>query len=205
VFVYIDVTAASALTPDSDIDRIFGAVLRPQTYRHFLYLLVSFPLGIVYFVTMITGLAIGVGTAVIVVGFLILAITLFVASMFGGLEREMSKALLGATFEPRPPRARGLRAMLTDRRAWSTLVYLMVRFPLGVVSFVSCVLFLVSIPLMAAPLLYTIFPFTVDTTVITTSEEALLVSLFGFVFFLAWAHAINGLASISRRLAMALL
>ncbi len=198
-------TAASALTPDSEIDRIFGAVLRPQTYRHLLYLLLSFPLGIVYFVTMLTGLSIGIGTAVIVVGFLVLAITLGLARVFGRLEREMSKALLGATFEPRPPRPRGFRATLTDGRAWSTLVYLMVRFPLGIVSFIACVLFLVSIPLMAAPLLYTIFPYPIDSTVITTSEEALLVSLFGFVFFLIWAHVINVLASLSRRLATALL
>lgn len=198
-------TATSALTPDSDIDRIFGAVVRPQTYRNLLYLLISFPLGIFYFVTMITGVSVGVGTAVIVVGFLVLALTLALARLFGGLEREITKALLGATFEGRPPLPRGVRAKLTDRRSWSTLVYLILRFPLGIASFIASVMFLVSIPVMAAPLLYTMLPFSIDGTVITTSEEALLVSVFGCVFFLAWAHVINGLAAISRRMAMALL
>ena len=40
----------------------FGPVLERQTYRHALYLLISFPLGIVYFVTLIAGLSAGVGT-----------------------------------------------------------------------------------------------------------------------------------------------
>ena len=57
----------------------------------------------------------GVGTAIISVGFLILAITLGLARLFGRLEREIHKALLGATFEAGPARARGLRAALLDK------------------------------------------------------------------------------------------
>lgn len=198
-------TAAGALTPDSGVDRIFGAVLRPQMYRHWLYLLISFPLGILYFVTLMAGLWLSAGLAVIVVGFFLLAITLGIARLFGSLEREISKPLLGATFEPLPPRPPGLRAALTDRYAWTTLVYLLLRFPLGIVSFVASIMFLASIPVMAAPLLYTVLPFAIDGSIITTSEEALLVSLFGCVFFLIWAHLINALAAVSRRLAMACL
>jgi hypothetical protein len=202
------VTATSAFSPDSDIDRIFGAVVRPQTYRNLLYLLISFPLGILYFVTMITGLSVGAGTAVILVGFLVLAVAFGLARLFGGLEREITKALLGATFETRPPMPRGVRAILTDGRSWSTVIYLLIRFPLGIASFVTSVIFLVSIPIMAAPLVYTFFPysiFQIDGTMVTTSEEALLMSLIGCLLFLVCAHVINGIAAISRRLAMAML
>jgi hypothetical protein len=198
-------TAASALTPDSEIDRIFAPVLQPRTYRNLLYMAVSMPLGILYFVTMMTGLSIAVGTAIIVVGFVILAITLLVARGFGRLEREMTKALLGATFEERPPSAPGWRARLTDRYSWTAVVYLLLRFPIGVVGFVTSVLFAASIPVMAAPLLYTVIPFTIGASPIDNSQEALLVSLFGCVLFLLCAHAVNGLAAVSRRLAMALL
>jgi Putative sensor len=201
----MNVTAEGTFSPDSDIDRIFGAVVRPQTYRHLLFLLISFPLGILYFVTMVAGMVAGIGTAIIVIGFVILAITLLLARLFGRLERELSKALLGATFESPAPFPRGLRAAIKDRRAWSTLIYLLVRFPLGVAGFIASVLFIASIPMMAAPLLYTIFPITLDNGVVATSEEALLVSLFGFVFFLIFAHVVNGLAALSRRLGEALL
>src|SRR5258706_9872934 len=126
----MNVTAAGTFSPDSDIDRIFGAVVRLQTYRDLFYLLISFPLGILYFVTMVAGVAAGLGTAIIVIGFVILAVVLLVARLFGRLEREISKALLGATFDSPAPFPRGLRAALKDRRAWSTLIYLLVRFPL---------------------------------------------------------------------------
>jgi len=199
------VTAASALTPDSEIDRIFGPVLERRTYWHLAHALLSFPLGLLYFVTMIVGLSIGAGLAILVVGFAILAITLSVAGLFGKLEREISKAFLGATFEPRTPRAPGWRALLMDRRAWITVVYLILRFPLGVVGFIVSLLFLASIPLMAAPALYSMISYSIDGTPINSSQDALLVSLFGCVLFLLCAHAANGVGAITRRLAVALL
>jgi hypothetical protein len=199
------VTAESTFTHDSEIDRIFGPVVQPRTYRNLLYLAVSFPLGILYFVTMITGLSISVGLAIILVGFLMLAITLGLARMFGALERGLTKSLLGATFEPAPPPGRGLRAILTNRHSWSTVIYLLLRFPVGVLGFVASVLTLVSTVVMAAPLLYTIIPYTVIDERITSSEEALLVSVFGCVLFLLMVHAVNGIAAISRRLAEALI
>jgi hypothetical protein len=195
------VTAASALTPDSGIDRVFGAVLERRTYWHLLHAALSFPLGLLYFVIMIVGLSLGAGLAVLFVGFAILAVTLSIAKLFGRFERELSKALLGATFEPRPPRAPGWRAMLQDRRAWTTVVYLLLRFPVGVAGLVVGVLFLVSIPLMAAPGLYTMLSYSA----INSSQEALLVSLIGCVLFLLCAHAANAIGAVSRRLAMALL
>ena len=45
--------------PQSTIDRVFGAVLQKQTYRNMAYLLLSFPLGIAYFVLLVAGLSAG--------------------------------------------------------------------------------------------------------------------------------------------------
>ena len=167
--------------------------------------MLSFPLGLLYFVTMIVGLSVGAGLAVLVVGFVILAVTLSFARLFGRLEREISKALLGATFEPSAPRAPGWRAMLKDRRTWSTVIYLILRLPLGVMGLVVSVLFLVSIPLMAAPVLYSVLSYSIDGAVINSSQDALLVSLFGCVLFLLCVHGANGIGAITRRLAMAML
>ena len=50
---------------DSEIDRIFGPVLQVRSYKNLLYLAMSFPLGLLYFVTMITGLSISAGLAIV--------------------------------------------------------------------------------------------------------------------------------------------
>ena len=171
-------------------------MLERRTYWHLLHAALSFPLGLLYFITLIVGLSLGAGLAVLIVGFGILAVTLSIAGLFGRLERELSKALLGATFEPREPRPPGWRGMLRDRRAWTTVVYLLLRFPLGVAGLVIGVLFVISIPLMAAPGLYTMLPYSIDGSPINSSQEALLVSLFGCVLFLLCAHAGNAIGAI---------
>jgi len=200
------VTATSTLDSDSGIDRIFGPVVQARTYRSLVYLLISFPFGLISFVMMITGLSVGVGTAIIFVGFVILALTLELGRLFGGIERRLAESLLGAQFEARVAPARGrLPARLTDQRAWYSAAYFLLRFPLAVVGFVASMLFLTSTLAMAAPFLYTILPIMLLSERVSTSEEALAVSLFGCVLFLLAVHLVNGLAAISRRLAVALL
>src|SRR5262249_17302670 len=145
MLVSSDVTAAGTFTPDSDVDRIFGPVLQAQTYRHLIYELLEFPLGIAYFLLMITGISIGAGLAIIAIGFVILVIGLATARLCGRFERELSKAMLGAVFEPRPPLIWNWRAMLRDRATWRVVIYLILRLPLGVAGFVSSVLMLATI------------------------------------------------------------
>lgn len=200
----MDVTASSTLTPGSEIDRIFGPVLEPRTYRNLFYELISFPFGIAAFVMMITGLACGVGMAIILIGFMILALTLALARGFASMERGLQRSLLGAIF-PAPQSHHGLRAGLTDHRSWTAAAYFVLRFPLAVIGFVASVLLMSSLFLVATPLLYTIVPITVGADRVTTSEEALLVSLIGCILFLLSVHAVNGLAALSRRMAIALL
>ena len=194
-----------ATLPPSEIDRIFGPLVQARTYRHLVYFALAFPLGIVYFVLMITGLSVGAALAILVVGFFILALTLALARGLSQLERRLTGALLDARFEPWPARAPGIRTTLTDRRNWGRVFYLLLRFPIGVAGFVSSIMFLAAIAMIAAPLLYDVLPGMVMGERIQTSEQALLVSLFGFVLLLIWAHVINGLASLTRWMAEALL
>ncbi len=210
--VSVDVTTTHTLEPDSGIDRVFGPVVQARTYRSLLYLFISWPFGLMAFVAMITGLSVGVGTAIIIVGFLILALTLALGRLFGWMERSLVESLLDGQFKPRvapappdPSRARRLPALLTDQRAWVSAVYFVVRFPLAVVGFVASLLFLSSIVAIAAPLLYTMLPITFMSERVTNSEEALVMSLFGCVLFLISVHMVNGLAAVSRRLALAML
>jgi len=199
------VTAEGTITHESEIDRIFGPVVQAQTYRQLLYAFLSFPLGLAYFITMIVGLSVGIGTSILVIGLVILGLTFALARVYGHLERELAKALLGATFEPRPALPREWRAVIKDRRTWTMVMYLILRFPIGIAGFVGSMMMLASVPAMAAPLLYTEVPYWIGTERVVNFEESLLVSLFGCVFFLLAAHLVNGVALISRRLATALL
>ncbi len=197
-------TASSTLTPDSAIDRIFGPVVEARTYRHLLYEFISFPFGLFSFVLTVTGLATGIGLAAIVVGFVILALTLALARWFAGAERRLARALLDASFDTLETRP-ALRAGLADHRSWTAAAYFVLRLPLAIMGFVAAILLSSSTLLVATPFLYPVLPVMVGGVRVTTSEEAMLVSLAGCVLFLLCAHAINGLAAVSRRLAVALL
>ncbi len=47
------------------IKRFFGVVARGQSYLNMIYLLLAFPLGVCYFVFLVTGLSLGIGLLII--------------------------------------------------------------------------------------------------------------------------------------------
>ena len=59
----------------SRLSSIGRVARRPQTYRNILYLLASFPLGLCYFIFLITALSIGVSTLIVWIGIPILLLT----------------------------------------------------------------------------------------------------------------------------------
>ncbi len=61
----------STVEPYGDIG-FFGALANKQTYLNLAYLMLTFPLGIFYFVFIVVGLSLGLGLVVIWVGLLIL-------------------------------------------------------------------------------------------------------------------------------------
>ena len=60
----------------SELRRVsfLGVLIDPQSYVNILYLLLSFPLGIAYFVFLVTGISLGFGLLIIWVGVPILAL-----------------------------------------------------------------------------------------------------------------------------------
>ena len=55
------------------IRRYFEVEIRPQTYLNLVYLLLSFPLGVLYFIFLITGVSLGLPLVFLLVGVAILA------------------------------------------------------------------------------------------------------------------------------------
>lgn len=209
----------------------FGVVAEPQSYINILYLLLSFPLGISYFVFLVTGISLGFGLVIIWVGVPILVLVLAGSWALCQLERLLAIGLLkedipvmarrdGSSEQHEDGRSslgpgerlfiaawRRLKAHLADRLTWTGMLYLFLKFPLGIASFVI-VVFLVSftVALLGAP-----FYFWVDDGIdmgiwqVDTLWEALILTVIGIPAAFISLHIMNGAAFLSGRLARVML
>jgi|GEM_PF-4415575 len=190
--------------------------LQPQTWRNVLYLLLSFPLGILYFVFLVTGLSAGIGTLIVWVGAFILLGTFFAVKGFTGLERALAKFLLQTTIphrQSRYPSRQDLdksifakaRDLVFNRESWAGIGYLLLKFPFGVVSFVLTVTLLsVSLALMVAPLAVFIPPLemNIGNWEVDSLMEALPFAVTGYFLSFLSFHILNAMAWLHSRWAM---
>ena len=131
------------------------------TYLRILYLVLAFPLGTVYFTLLITGISTGISLAIIGVGLGILALTMVGWLYAARFERELAIHLLGATVRPFSIPGERLRPWpwivraLGEPTTWKGVVYLMVEFPFGIISFVLTVALLATaLALCLTPIAY---------------------------------------------------
>lgn len=131
-----------------------------------IYLLLSLPIGILYFVVLITGFSLGAGLLITLIGIPILVAMIFVTYILGDLDRKMTSLLLGVNIakpEARPSNDDSARAILVAQvkslQFWKELGYLLLKMPLGVISFtIAIVLVTLSLGLIAAPFIVTYVP-----------------------------------------------
>lgn len=143
-----EVTVKQALrTPapaprSSPVGRFFGVLADPRAYASLLYMLLSLATGVFYFTWAVTGLSLTAGLAVLIVG--IPFAILFFASVRGLalVEGRLVETMLGERMPRRPlyadrgkPLLERIAAIFTDPRTWSTLVYMLLMLPLGIVYF----------------------------------------------------------------------
>jgi two-component system phosphate regulon sensor histidine kinase PhoR len=202
-----------------------------QTYLRIAYLFLAFPLGTLYFIVIVTGLTTGLGTAIVIVGFPVLFLTLLVWLLFAHIERGLAVHLLGARLRPMSmadPRARTMRERLmktvTDPVTWKSLAYLLLEFPFGVFTFtLGLILITVSVSFVLYPVVYAVlnwlyqlypgtfqgnlFPgVTVDGHLrIEVLIGFLAVSVFGLFFATGSAAILNGLGWLWARFAEVML
>jgi hypothetical protein len=207
----------------NSLAQFFGVFLKGQTYLNMLYLFLAFPLGLFYFVFLTVGLSAGIPLVIVWVGLLILLAVFAAWYAMIAFERQMAIWLLR---EEIPPMTRQdltgkslwqkFTATLSNPVTWKGLVYLIAKFPLGLVSFVVLVtLISLTLGLVAAPFYYQYaapnYNITVDGVryiplwAVDTLGEALLCSLLGVLIGLASLHAFNGLAWVSAKFARVML
>lgn len=141
------------------IGRFFGVAADVRTYSALFYLLLSLATGIFYFTWAVAGLSLSAGLAVLIIG--VPFVILFFASvrLLSLVEGRIVETLLGERMPRRPlyalrgqPLLTRIGAMFTDPRTWSTLIYMLLMLPLGIVYFTLTVTGLsVSLGLIAVP------------------------------------------------------
>ncbi|HSS78752.1 MAG TPA: sensor domain-containing protein, partial [Thermoanaerobaculia bacterium] len=136
-----------ALSFSGALAYFFMAPFRWRTYANLLYLLLAFPLGLIYFVFLTVGLTLGYGLTVIWVGIPILALVFAGSWGMSALERRLAIGLLGAEVPPMapPPTASAngfwqrVKAFLANPVTWKGMAFLLLKLPLGIVSFTAVV------------------------------------------------------------------
>jgi Putative sensor len=135
---------------------------QPPFVNTLVYLLLSMPLGIVYFSLVVTGLSVSIGTLIIWIGVPLLLITLLMVQGMATIERQIIARLLRQPLPTYPTSdlpqrtfLQRLGALLRDTRTWTSTLYMLLKLPLGIFSFVMAVtLPLVSLALTLLPLVY---------------------------------------------------
>jgi hypothetical protein len=203
---------------------------KPHTASNIIYLLLSFPLGVFYFVLLITGLAAGIGTVIVWVGIPILVATIGIIWGMASLERSLATHLLHIDM-PAPQKKytehgkmmEWFGMKVRDSLTWKSLLYLLIKFPLGIFSFVlALTLVTLCASLILAPLGYLISTYVLQETgthlahtyssiwwinqiniQITGDFEVLefaktfIVSVIGIVLWIPVRALLNGLARLS--------
>jgi len=186
----------------------FDVVVKPQTWRNTGYLLLAFPLGIFYFVFLVTGLSLGFGLFITLLGIPILVGVLAAAYGMGDFERMTTNALLDQNTPPSDRLAvpGGLwpkvKALVGSSETWKRVLYLFVEFPLGIIGFTLVTTAAAFFALIATPFFYaqSWWPVAADWPsrywVVDTLWEAVIVAAIGVLVAFVLLHVINGLARV---------
>jgi uncharacterized membrane protein len=217
-----------ANTQRSGIRRFFGVFMDARAYTSLFYMLLTLATGIVYFTFVVTGVALSAGFAILVIGIPFFLAFIGIARVIALGEGRLLEATTGERMPRRPvhpgPPASWLTRianMLKDVRTWTTLLYLLVMLPLGILYFTITVTGLgLGLRLALAPVLllggqFGWFPADFSPGLINVdgvpygAPASIVGALFcagaGVVVLTLLLHAVRWLARSHARLAKALL
>lgn len=152
---------SQSVTRHQGLRGFFAVFMDPRAYLSLFYMLLGVLTGCLYFTFVVAGLSMSLGLSVLIVG-----IPFFLG--FIGLARALSlgegrllEAITGERMPRRPPHPGSpesiwerITDMLVDSRTWTTLLYLSLMLPLGILYFVIVLVGLtVGLELAAAPVL----------------------------------------------------
>jgi uncharacterized membrane protein len=144
----------------SALGRFFGVFLDPRAYTSLFFMLLGLPRGLIYFVLVAVGLSLSAGFSLLIIGVPFFLAFMAVCRVISLAEGRLIEAMTGVRMPRRPVyqgTATGFWArigeMLRDRRTWTTIAYLILMLPIGILYFVIAVAGLsVSLSLIALPI-----------------------------------------------------
>lgn len=170
----------------------FKAIGKRQSYLNMLYLLAAFPLGLIYFIFIITGISLGLGLLITWFGILILLGVMYIWVGFAYFERKLSSSLLNIKIPyayKREVKSKSfwekLKKRVGDSNTWKDLAYLMIKFPLGIFSFVILVTFIsITFGLIASPFIYYLYDIGIINGLVCSGSNWCLLYNYPSVIFL---------------------
>jgi len=143
------------------LGRFFGVGADPRAYASLFYMLLSLATGIFYFTWAVTGISLSIGLSVLIFGIAFAVLFFGTVRVLSLVEGRIIEVMLGERMPRRPvyaergkPLKERIKEMFTDARTWSTLLYMMLMLPLGILYFTIAVTGIsVSLALMAAPIM----------------------------------------------------
>lgn len=187
----------------------FSVLGESQTYLNIVYILLAFPLSVVYFSLLVTGVSLSAGLLVIVMGFFVFMATLMMLNAFRWLDAELTRIFLGRVIpmEKTHEKHAGLSALVKrvfgSTLTWKLFIYyLLVKFPLDMVIWSVSVAFLAITfdLLVVAPLLADYWWYNDELTrwLVDFFGEIYVLPFLGVIWGMISLHVIRGLAWVSR-------
>jgi len=196
--------------------KFFGIIAEPAAWGALLYMFLALATGIIYFTWAVTGFSVSAGLIVLIIG---VPLTWLFFLSFRGIaliEGRIVEALLGVRMPRRTVFIRkgdgwwgSVKGVFTTRSTWTSLVYLVLMLPLGILYFsVFITLIAVSLGMIADPVLELVFKLPVfDYPDVWWTSVWLMpfVVIAGGLLFLSTLHLAKLTGNIHGKLARAML
>ena len=212
----------------SALGRFFGVFADPRAYASLFYMVLSLATGIFYFTWVVAGFSTTLGLSITIVGIPLLILFFGSVRVLSLVEGRIVEVMLGERMPRRPLyTARGrsiwqrIGDMFTDVRTWSTMLYMLLMLPLGIVYFTltvmltSAALSAIATPVLVWTGLATLDPsfggwhiLGYDGHVLSTSMPTWsmpLLLLAGIVLLFATMHIARGIGRLHGQFAKHLL
>lgn len=146
----------------SFVGRFFGVAADSRTWGALFYMLLALATGIFYFVWAVTGISLSMGLSVLIIGIPFAILFLATVRALSLLEGRIVETMLGVRMPRRPlypsnaGKSLGQRvgAIFTDVHTWTTLFYMVLMLPLGILYFTLTITFLsISLAFIGTPVL----------------------------------------------------
>lgn len=204
------VSAPDRLPSREDVVRFLRTPLTRRSLSELAYVAISLPLAVVGFVYVIVVGIVGIGLAVTFVGLPLIAAGVGGARRLGAVQRRLASTFLGMRVAPPPPPQKlpglygWIQSGLADTAGWRAVTYLLLRFPIGAVTFpIALYCWIQGAILLSYPLVYQGDPVQtmhIGALVADNPTAVFVVALLGLALLLVAPWAVRAALVLDRML-----